>query len=53
MWEGGLIDRPDEWLRRHGWQVRTDARAALANSYGRPLADATGGFVTEYARGRN
>jgi methyltransferase (TIGR00027 family) len=46
MWEGGLSDRPDEWLRAHGWQVRTDARAALAGTYRRPLADATGGFVT-------
>jgi hypothetical protein len=46
MWEGGLSDRPDEWLRGHGWQVRTDARAALAVTYRRPLADATGGFVT-------
>jgi methyltransferase (TIGR00027 family) len=46
MWEGGLIDRPDEWLTQHGWQVRTDARAALAATYRRQLADATGGFVT-------
>jgi methyltransferase (TIGR00027 family) len=46
MWEGGLIDRPDEWLRQHGWKVRTDARATLAATYRRPLADATGGFVT-------
>ena len=46
MWEGGLIDRPDEWLSWHGWQVRTAARAALAETYRRPLADVTGGFVT-------
>lgn len=47
MWEGGLTDRPDEWLRAHGWEVTTSERATLAQSYGRQLADgATGGFVT-------
>jgi methyltransferase (TIGR00027 family) len=46
MWEGGLIEHPAERLSRHGWQVRTAARAALASTYKRSLADATGGFVT-------
>jgi methyltransferase (TIGR00027 family) len=46
MWEGGLTEHPADWLRRHAWQVRTHDRATLARSYGRPLADATGGFVT-------
>ncbi len=47
MWEGGLTDRPDEWLRAHGWRVTTTDRATLAKGYGRQLADgATGGFVT-------
>jgi methyltransferase (TIGR00027 family) len=47
MWEGGLSDRPDEWLRANSWNVTTQDRASLAESYGRPLANgATGGFVT-------
>jgi methyltransferase (TIGR00027 family) len=46
MWAGGLREHPAEWLRRHGWRVRTHDRATLARSYGRPLADTTGGFVT-------
>jgi methyltransferase (TIGR00027 family) len=46
MWEGGLTGRPDEWLRANGWTVTTQDRAELSQSYGRPLADATGGFVT-------
>jgi methyltransferase (TIGR00027 family) len=47
MWEGGLRERPDAWLRANAWDVTTSARAALAHSYGRPLADgAPGGFVT-------
>jgi methyltransferase (TIGR00027 family) len=50
MWEGGLVDRPDEWLRRNGWEVRTESRAALADSYRRPLADPTGGFITAIRR---
>jgi methyltransferase (TIGR00027 family) len=46
MWEGGLIDHPAEWLSRRGWHVGTHDRASLARTYRRPLADATGGFVT-------
>ena len=47
MWEGGLSERPDSWLRAHGWEVTASERATLARTYGRPLADnATGGFVT-------
>jgi methyltransferase (TIGR00027 family) len=47
MWEGGLADRPDEWLRANGWDVTTHERASLAQSYGRELGDdATGGFVS-------
>jgi methyltransferase (TIGR00027 family) len=46
MWEGGLIEQPAKWLSGHGWQVGTHDRAALAQSYRRPLLDATGGFVT-------
>ncbi len=51
MWEGGLTDRPDEWLRAHNWEVTTSERAALAKSYGRQLPDgATGGFVAARRR---
>lgn len=47
MWEGGLHERPDAWLRANGWEVTTSDRTTLAKSYGRPLADgSTGGFVT-------
>jgi methyltransferase (TIGR00027 family) len=46
LWEGGLAEPPGDWLRSRGWQVRTHDRASLARSYRRPLADATGGFVT-------
>jgi methyltransferase (TIGR00027 family) len=46
MWEGGLIEQPAKWLSGHGWQVRTHDRASLAQTYRRPLSDATGGFVT-------
>ena len=46
MWEGGLIEHPAEWLSGNGWQVRTHDRASLAQTYRRPLADATGGFIT-------
>jgi methyltransferase (TIGR00027 family) len=45
MWEGGLSENPVEWMRVHDWQVTTRDRAALATSYGRPLADTTGGFL--------
>ena len=45
MWEGGLIEHPEQWLSGHGWQVGTHARYALASSYRRPLPDPTGGFV--------
>jgi methyltransferase (TIGR00027 family) len=51
MWEGGLNEPPADWLRRHGWKVRTYARAALAVSYGRALSDSSGGFLTA-TRGR-
>jgi len=46
MWEGGLNEHPAEWLSGRGWHVRTYDRLTLARSYGRPIADATGGFVT-------
>jgi len=46
MWEGGLTERAEEWLGRHGWQVEVHDRAALAHGHERRLADATGGFVT-------
>jgi methyltransferase (TIGR00027 family) len=45
MWEGGLSENPVEWMRAHGWRVSTSDRAAFATRYGRPLADATGGFL--------
>jgi methyltransferase (TIGR00027 family) len=51
MWEGGLREPPEEWLRRHDWDVRTDDRAALALTYGRSMSDrATGGFLTATRR---
>ena len=51
MWEGGLHEPPQEWLRRHDWDVRTYDRAALAMTYGRSLAEsATGGFLTATRR---
>lgn len=49
MWEGGLAAHPGQWLSGHGWQVRTHDRASLAQTYRRPLADATGGFITATA----
>lgn len=45
MWEGGLSENPVEWMRAHGWLVATRDRAAFARSYGRRLADTTGGFI--------
>ncbi len=45
MWEGGLSQNPEEWMQAHGWQVSTQQRTAFATSYGRPLADPTGGFL--------
>jgi methyltransferase (TIGR00027 family) len=51
MWEGGLHEPPEEWLRRHDWDVRTYERAALATTYGRSLSDsAAGGFLTATRR---
>jgi len=46
MWEGGLREPPDASLRANGWEVTRSDRATLAQRYGRPLANATGGFVT-------
>jgi len=46
MWQGGLAGQPANWLSSHGWHVRTRDRATLAQTYRRPLSDATGGFVT-------
>jgi len=45
MWEGGLGEQPVEWMRAHDWLVTTRDRAAVATSYGRRLADPTGGFL--------
>jgi methyltransferase (TIGR00027 family) len=47
LWKGGLgADAPD-WLIRHGWQVQTHDRAALAAAYGRAVpGSSSGGFVT-------
>ena len=45
MWEGGLSESPLEWMRAHGWLVSTRSRAAVAATFGRRLADATGGFL--------
>jgi len=51
MWGGGLSERPEEWLRRHHWQVRTYACSELAVKYGRQLLDgATGGYLTAFRR---
>ena len=46
MWQGGLNQHPDTWLREHDWTVQTSDRARLATRYGRPLVgNASGGFV--------
>jgi methyltransferase (TIGR00027 family) len=46
LWEGGLSEPAPGWLRRHGWQVETHDRSALATTYGRPLPDdSTSGFL--------
>jgi methyltransferase (TIGR00027 family) len=51
MWEGGLHEPPEEWLRRHDWDVRTYDRAALATTYGRSRSGrAAGGFLTATRR---
>lgn len=46
MWQGGLNEHPETWLRRNDWQVRTYARADLSSTYGRRLSSAVGGFLT-------
>jgi hypothetical protein len=50
MWEGGITERPDEWLRANGWDVTMRDRASLARSYNRALANETGGFITATRR---
>jgi methyltransferase (TIGR00027 family) len=50
MWQGGLLEQPAAWLAGHGWRVRTHDRASLAETYRRPLKDATGGFVAAIRR---
>jgi methyltransferase (TIGR00027 family) len=47
MWEGGLRRDPSELLAQKGWHVKRLDRAALAEAYGRPIADqSSGGFLT-------
>jgi methyltransferase (TIGR00027 family) len=47
MWQGGPRRDPGEWLAERGWHVERLERAALAQAYGRPIADqSTGGFLT-------
>lgn len=53
LWKGGLGANPPDWLSRHGWQIHTHDRAALAASYGRAApASSNGGFVTAVRRAR-
>jgi methyltransferase (TIGR00027 family) len=47
LWKGGLGAHAPDWLSRHGWQVRTHERAALAAAHGRAVpGSSSGGFVT-------
>lgn len=46
MWKGGLGVEAPEWLAEHGRRPRTHEMAAVAASYGRPEAEASGGFLT-------
>ncbi len=51
LWKGGLGAHAPDWLTRHGWQVQTHDRAALAAGYGRAVPDSSsGGFVTAVRR---
>jgi methyltransferase (TIGR00027 family) len=47
LWKGGLGHDVPAWLTGHGWRVRTQDAAGLAESYRRPApAGASGGFLT-------
>jgi methyltransferase (TIGR00027 family) len=51
LWKGGLGERTPGWLTRHGWQVQTRQRSAVAAACGRPvIGPSTGGFLTATRR---
>lgn len=46
LWKGGMGEDAPGWLDRHGWSVTTVDQAEIARSYGREIAELSGGFLT-------